>query len=395
MLNKEGIRELAYVTHVTEIRPIEGADKVELAVIGAGWQVMVRKEQFKAGDLCVYFEIDSKVPKIEQFEFLSKYDYKVKTQKFLKGKVVSQGLIMTPKELGLEDVKEGDFLTKKLGVTYSEPEDNTRKASQKELIEKRVAQRLATWCAKHKLLSRFIWIINLKVKAFTNAEKKRLKHEKREWPSWVVKTDEERCQNLPNLFPGDGTWWIATEKIDGSSTTFTMKQNKPKKRRAIVCSRNVAFDPKVDVNDYVDMYKKYNFETVLNYLLDQSRNTEYVTIQGEMYGKGVQKRTYGVEEKRLAIFNIIVKKVGDPEKRLNPIDMSTLVSDLNKQLGLSLEIVPVLTEQFTIPKTCEELLLEADGLSRIDAQIREGLVIRDYSGKRSFKAVSNKYLLSK
>ena len=27
-----------------------------------------------------------------------------------------------------------------------------------------------------------------------------------------VKTDEERCQNLPHLFPGDDTEWIVTEK---------------------------------------------------------------------------------------------------------------------------------------------------------------------------------------
>lgn len=46
MLNKSGNRELVYVTKVARIEPIEGADKVELAVIGAGWQVMVKKSNF-------------------------------------------------------------------------------------------------------------------------------------------------------------------------------------------------------------------------------------------------------------------------------------------------------------------------------------------------------------
>ena len=40
MLNKSGNRELVYVTKVVRIEPIEGADKVELAVIGAGWQAI-------------------------------------------------------------------------------------------------------------------------------------------------------------------------------------------------------------------------------------------------------------------------------------------------------------------------------------------------------------------
>ena len=72
MLNKRGERELAYIAQVTDIVPIEGADKVELAYVN-GWTVMVRKGQFKVNDPCVYFEIDSKVPETEQFEFLSKY----------------------------------------------------------------------------------------------------------------------------------------------------------------------------------------------------------------------------------------------------------------------------------------------------------------------------------
>ena len=126
MLNN-GIRELAYVVRINEVRDIEGVNN-QIAVVN-GWTVFVKRDEFKAGDLAVYFEIDSKVPEIECFEFLRKYNFKVKTQKFVKGLVISQGLVIKPEKLGLKNVKEGDFLTEKLGVTYYDPEDNKRKSN--------------------------------------------------------------------------------------------------------------------------------------------------------------------------------------------------------------------------------------------------------------------------
>ena len=52
MLNKDGVRELVYVVKIDNIKPIPGRDRVESAVVG-GWTVMVRKSQFKPGDLSI------------------------------------------------------------------------------------------------------------------------------------------------------------------------------------------------------------------------------------------------------------------------------------------------------------------------------------------------------
>ena len=60
MLNKNNERELAYVVRVNDIKPIQGSDNCECAVVN-GWNVMVRKNTLKPGDLAVYFEIDSKL----------------------------------------------------------------------------------------------------------------------------------------------------------------------------------------------------------------------------------------------------------------------------------------------------------------------------------------------
>ena len=100
MLNKDGQRELCYIVKVGAIEPIEGYDRVEKAHVG-GWTVLVKKGQFKEGDLGIYFEIDSKVPETEAFEFLASKHFKIKTQKFCKGTVISQGLLM-----GFEDLVE-------------------------------------------------------------------------------------------------------------------------------------------------------------------------------------------------------------------------------------------------------------------------------------------------
>ena len=103
MLNSKGERELAYVVKVDEIRPIEGKDRVECAVVG-GWTLMIPKGQFKPGDLGVYFEIDSKCPAKEPFLFLEKRNYKIKTQKFKTGDghFFSQGLLMAFSDFGWE-----------------------------------------------------------------------------------------------------------------------------------------------------------------------------------------------------------------------------------------------------------------------------------------------------
>ena len=130
MLNKDGKRELCYVVQIGKIEPIEGYDRVEKAHVG-GWTVLVKKDQFKEGDLGIYFEIDSKVPETEPFEFLASKHFKIKTQKFCKGTVISQGLLMAFEDLpdkfinGIDGftyadsgrlVQLGDFLTDYLKI---------------------------------------------------------------------------------------------------------------------------------------------------------------------------------------------------------------------------------------------------------------------------------------
>lgn len=395
MLNSKGIRELAYVVRINEVRDIEGVNN-QVAVVN-GWTVFVKRDEFKAGDLAVYFEIDSKVPEIECFEFLRKYNFKVKTQKFVKGLVISQGLVIKPEELGLKNVKEGDFLTEKLGVVYYDPEDNKRKSN--------ISGKYMSMRARHPKLAQtklFKWLWERewgkKVLFFFLGRKK---DKPSDWPSWVVKTDEERCQNCFDAMKAPNRSWIVTEKIDGSSTTFTMKQAPAKKRELIVCSRNVVFNAPekedknfykdTDGNIYLEMATKYEIDYALRKILDEHKNWEFITIQGETYGGSIQKRKY-CNDHKLAIFNVIYKENGKAPVRLNPWEMVDFIDHLNQAYDLALNYVPVINE-ITLPETCEELLAMAGGESYIDGGMREGIVLRTADGVHSFKAVDNEFLL--
>ena len=412
MLNYNKERELVYIVIIDAVTPIEGYDRVELAHVG-GWTVVVGKGEFKAGDPAIYFEIDSQLPEVEPFtnmEFLAKKHYKIKTQKMCKS--ISQGLLMSAANFGWEIwigklpdsefqsakcIKDNNginhfvedesrFLTKQLGVTYAVPEDNTRKAASADKYKK-MAQRHG------KLFSHqpFKWLMK------RNWGKKllfvffgRKKDKRNGWPSWVTKTDEERIQNMPWILENKEPW-IATEKIDGTSTTFTLKRGKwPHKDEFYVCSRNVCFDKPdktcfYETNVYQEMAEKYDiFNKMKNMLNNQFSDCEWITIQGETYGPGIQKRDYHAPEHAFMAFNFITSKDG----RWGTKEMVYLLQTHN-----GIPCVPIVDDNFILPDTVEELLNYATAESVCDHDLREGIVFRSKDGSKSFKAVSNEFLL--
>lgn len=411
MLNKDNQRELAYVVTIDEITPIEGYDRVELAHVG-GWTIVVGKGEFKPGDPAIYFEIDSKLPEVKPFtdmEFLTKKHYKIKTQKMCKS--ISQGLLISAEQLGWEiwiaklpdsefqsvkcikdDKKvkhfatdESRFLTAALGVTYAEASDNQRKAAAADKY-KRMAQRNKNlfshqpfrWLMKRTWGKKFLFLFF-----------GRKKDKKSSWPNWVKKTDEERIQNMPWIL-NDKSSWIATEKIDGSSTTFTIKRKPFGKYQFYVCSRNVCFDKPdkkcfYETNIYTEMAEKYNIEAKMKRIMDDILyECDWLTIQGETYGPGVQNRNYSAPEHAFMAFNLIDSKNG----RWNSIEMKNFL-----EYKYGIPCVPIVDEDFILPDTVDEILNYATGESVLDKKMREGIVFRSQDGVKSFKAVSNEYLM--
>ena len=400
MLNKDNQRELAYIVTIDEIKPIPNYDRVEHARVG-GWWVVVEKDQFKVGEPAIYIEVDSKVPEKEPFLFLEAKKYRVKTQKMCK--VISQGLLMHPSDFGwfsmqnetdlewdMHDEKGkflevGDFVTEKLGITYYEPEDNKRKANSVDKYKKMAQRRpdifkkpWARWIMKRDWGKKVMFLFF-----------GRKKDKKGAWPSWIKKTDEERCQNMPWLFPGGDELFTVTEKIDGTSTTFAIHGH-GRKQEFFVCSRNVVQDTPekenwYEGNVYWEMAEKYNVKDALIALMD--KNTDYIILQGETYGAGIQKRDYSMKDHDFAAFNLIVKFENQEPIRYDAVAMEKLLTPLG------IPSVPISDTAFKIPETCDELLKIAEGNSAIDGKMREGIVIRSKDGQRSFKAVSNPFLL--
>ena len=417
MLNQNNERELCYIVSIDAIEPIVGSDNCEAAVVG-GWKIMTRKNTFKVGDLAVYFEIDSKVPEKEPFMFLQSKHFKIKTQKYTfggKGNFISQGLLIPltdfpdlfeydivtgagwiytykakPNIKKAEDaiVNTHDGLTELLGVKYSVVEDNKRKSNSNKYTK--MVSRHQKLFRKNKLVK---WLYQRKwgkELLFLFLGKK---SDKRTWPDWVRKTDEERVQNLPQLFPGDNTEWIVTEKIDGSSTTFTMS-GRGRREQYYVCSRNVCFDKPekneklfYDTNIYEEMAEKYDIQNKLRQILEEHKDWDFITIQGETFGPSVQKRNYNLQERKFNAFNLIYGTKENSYVRMNSIDMKILLDKYQ------IPSVPILDKHYKLPQTIEEMINYADGPSTIDGELREGVVLRTYDGINSFKAVSNQFLI--
>ena len=402
MLNKENQRELVYVAKINDIKPIAGRDRVECAVVN-GWTIMVRKDQFKSGDLGIYFEIDSKVPETEPFEFLAAKHYKIKTQgyKTPDGKFYSQGLLMSADDFGWQlhegliikkdgkVLREGDFLTQELGVIYADPDDNKRKAKVNPDAQinnalarhPKIAKKYGKLIKKNKFLR---WLF-----LHTYGRKKPSL-----WPTGVPKTDEERIENRPWTLEASDVKWVATEKVDGTSTTFYFKRGKGLTKPVyLVCSRNVVFDTPdkknfysktIGSNVYLEMSEKYNVRAALEALLDQRPSAEWVAVQAETYGAGIQKRDYGMKDHAIKAFNLRYSDCG----RVGTLEMK-------KQLEpLGIPCVDVLSEGMVLPSTVEALREYVHATpSKIDGGMREGIVFRTLDGGDSFKCVDPEFLL--
>ena len=379
-------RALAYIQHVTNIRPIDGADNIEQCNV-LGWNLICKKGEFHEGDPCVYIEIDSKVPDREEFEFLRAKGFKVKTMKLGKFNCISQGLAMPQSAFKeLAGLSEGTDVTDILGIKYSVQEDNARKgngdpnAKYKSMAarhQKIFKKKWARWMMRRS------W--GRKVMFFFFGKKK---DNPRGFPTFVSKTDEERVENQPWRI-GDGKTYLATEKLDGTSCTYALERKGRNKFEFYVCSRNVRQkDEKQecyhDHNIYWDLAFKYNIEQHLKDFLNQFPQLKWVCIQGEGVGS-VQGNPLKLTEDDLYIFNFKESQTG----------RWSSMAGAGQVREWGMKWVPILGE-VQMPDTMEELKVLATGKSRVNPEVmREGIVYRSLDGSDSFKNVSREYLLSK
>ena len=358
-------RKLASIQKIVNIRPIDGADAIEIATV-EGWDVVVaKKDNFKIGDNVIYIETDSIMPEKPEYEFLRQRKFRVRAIK-LRGQI-SMGLVLPLSVLPKKTkTREGDDVTDILGVVKYDPQA---------LIEERLAaEQAAREKSKIKtFLSRYSWFRRLFAK-----------NKRGGFPKFISKTDEERIQNIPEILVNEkGTRFEATEKLDGQSGTWFLVRHKSlfgTKYSFGVCSRRILLN-RPDNSSYWQMAKKYNIEKVLKNLIG---DYNFIAIQGEICGPSIQGNKYGLKENDMWAFNLIY-----PDGKVEGVVAKGIL------FTQGIKFVPFLTTFFYLPETVNDLLDLANGETVLNSSgvLREGIVFRNYKKNISFKAVSPKFLL--
>ena len=351
-------RKLASIRRIANIQPIEGADAIVVATID-GWKVVVKKGEFKVGDLAVYLEIDSWVPHAfapflskgsEPREYGGVRGERLRTVK-LRGQV-SQGLLLkleTVPEKGISNavpfIEDGRI--RHQVVNGDEGEDVT------ELLN------IQKWEAP--------------IPAQLAGQVRGM------FPTGLIpKTDQERIQNcFPEVQAKDEATYEVTMKLDGTSCTIFRWEDELR-----VCSRNL----ELKINDE----NRDNTLVAMALKIGDSIPDRFA-FQGELMGPGIQSNREGFSEHKFFVFDIF-----DIQKHeyLKPFDRRKLVSDIKfDSEDIPLFHVPVKEKGIKAPISVEEGLALAEGPS-INHKVREGLVWKcNEDPSFSFKTISNAFLL--
>ena len=352
------------VCRIDNIVPIEGADRIVSAQV-KGWNCIIGKGQFNEGDLCVFIPPDCILPD----ELIEKYNLTYlknggRTSTIKLKNTISQGLPL-PVESGW---KLGDNVADKMGIKK--------------------------WEAPERV----------DMSAYGGARK--TASAKKMNPEFDKYTDIENIKNYNTVFK-EGDHVVVTEKIHGSNwragkLPIVINKGQPflyrlaawfkinvlgKKYEYVYGSHNVQLWAVNNENSYYgeDLWGRIAREYDINTLLDLE---DYI-LYGEVYGKGVQDLTYGLDDVGLVIFDIKYKGKYLPWWK---------VQNLCWNWGL-----PTVPELY-VGSYHDGILQEfTDGESLLcPTQMREGIVIKSYDeenhpriGRKILKSVSAIYLTRK
>lgn len=350
--------KLASVQIIKDIQPIADSDFIELAFL-LGWQVVVKKNEFKIGEKVCYIQIDTVVPELPEYEFLRDRKFRVRTIKLRKQ--LSQGLIVP---LPRGNWKENEDVSELFQIKKYEKPDNNPEKYEKPRIPKVWYKKLIYLFQYHYL---YKWFPALKRKL------------RSKFPKHLVSiTDEERIQNIPQVLEQyKGKDFVVSYKLDGSSITIIHEKVFGKSKFRI-CSRRFELHDKK--NDWYKVFESTNFQEHILKLVKYF-NTDDIIVQGEAIGKFNGNR-HNLPKDEIRLFNIYV----DGE-RLKPLPF---VSACEK---LFIPHCPV-NAMYTLNHTMEQILKISEIKDILNPLVEtEGLVWRCVDDNLSFKVINNKYLL--
>lgn len=351
------------IVKINSILNHPNADRLEILTLeNKDWQIISKKGSHKVNDLVVYFPIDSILPKnVEDLIFPPESKIKLEGHRIRSIKLrgaLSQGMIISPYDLGLTFKKLGDDVTKELGITKYEPIVKQSHSNPKAVYYKQVN------------------------------------------PYFNKYTDIGNSKNYPDIFQ-EGEEVVFTEKIHGTNfragwvpyypNTLFKKLLKFLKLSPsyefVYGSHNVQLQNKFIYNGFYEnnIYAEIVYKEELKERLNHNE-----VVYGEIYGDGVQKDyTYGCKS---GVRNLVLFDVKKDNKFLDYDEFIDWCKYKN------IDHAP---ELYRGPFNKEVILSLRDGPSLLDhsQKIREGGVLRPlkegscYLGRKILKYISDNYLL--
>lgn len=361
-------KPLAYIVKIKNIREIPDADKIELATV-LDYTVVVKKHEYKPGDLGLYIEVDSLLPdgftsiqkqlyesikdgsyfkgivptdeevklakedlakssKYPYFEFLRDKNFKIKNMKLNKFGVVSQGILFKPEDVGLKNIKVGQDFTNYFNVT--EIVQDSEEAGLNQEKEGKIV----------KLLMKFSWYRNW-----------RKKHNVAEvWDeTFPEKSDEENVQKIySEMFEKYADKeWVATEKLEGQNISIYSEEIKGlfgrKTKRIGVCSRTRELNKKGNGSAF--------WETVIRLRLDDKIKNipgEW-WCRGEHVGPKIQNNIYKLNRTDVVFFDFYKKVYDKIDKKKFKWVKLNFEESVKFAKENNLQFVPILDEHYKLP----------------------------------------------
>lgn len=335
------------VVQVGKIEAHPNADRLEIAAV-KGWQSVVQRGKHYEGQLVVFFPVDSVLPpEIDKKIFPGEAGSplkagRVRTVKLRKA--ISQGIVATFEDLGVNPAPEGTDLTEFLGVKKYDPDPD---------VPAGYGQRQP-------------------------AAKKDCN------PNFQKYTDIENIKNYVNVFsPGECV--VVTEKIHGSNfragyvpTAPKTLWGKLKRFLRLAPQHEFVFGSRKEqlknsmLLDYTNTGNAFADVTSDNGLKDKLRPGE--VIYGEVYGWKIQKNySYGCRpgERKLVVFD-----VQQDGRYLDSQDA------YRRCLELGLNFVPIL---YVGPFDMELIrsMTEGDSILAPSQKVREGVVVKPVHERRA------------
>ena len=290
----ENLNSVCYVATINEIKPIDGADNIELAVVG-GWNCITKKGEQKVGDTVIIATTDAVIP-FELSEAMGVTNYlrnggRVRTVK-LRGTYSECLIIPLSYQIGrakiIKTAKEGDDLMESLGIFKYEPP----------------------------------------VKMVQLASGRKIRYQDN--PHFHVYYKFPNLKNVPGMFTKYDTIEI-TRKIHGTNARYGIVKknklsildrikklfgNKWTEYEFVVGSHNVekGSDSQgfYDTNVWYDIEKKYDIKNKLwEYVKSGVGSLVDIesgfVIYGEIYGAGIQTNyTYGLDDIKFVGFDTTI-----------------------------------------------------------------------------------------